>query len=85
MAEAVYLLCAATSAACALLLLRAHYRTGTSLLMWSGLCFVGLALNNAMLVIDLILVPDVDLSTWRIVPAAVGVALLLYGLVWKSE
>ena len=85
MAEAVYLLCAATSAACALLLLRAHHRTGTSLLMWSGLCFVGLALNNAMLVIDLILVPDVDLSTWRIVPAAVGVALLLYGLVWESE
>lgn len=85
MAEAVYLLCAGTSAACALLLLRAHHRTGTSLLMWSGLCFVGLALNNAILVIDLILVPDVDLSTWRLVPAAVGVALLLYGLVWKSE
>ncbi len=85
MAETVYLLCAATSAACALLLLRAHRRTGTSLLLWSGLCFVGLALNNAILVIDLILVPDVDLSTWRLVPALLGVALLLYGLIWESE
>ena len=85
MAEIVYLLCAATSAACALLLLRAHQRTGTSLLLWSGLCFVGLALTNAILVVDLVVVPDIDLSTWRLVPAVVGVALLLYGLVWESE
>jgi hypothetical protein len=85
MAETVYLLCAATSAACAVLLLRAHHRTGTRLLLWSGLCFVGLALNNAMLVVDLILVPEVDLSTWRLVPAVAGVAVLLYGLVWESE
>jgi hypothetical protein len=85
MAETVYLLCAATSAACAVLLLRGHHRTGTPLLLWSGLCFVGLALNNAMLVVDLILIPDVDLSTWRLLPAAAGVAFLLYGLVWESE
>lgn len=85
MAETVYLLCAATSAACAVLLLRGHHRTGTPLLLWSGLCFVGLALTNAMLVVDLILIPDVDLSTWRLLPAAAGVAFLLYGLVWESE
>lgn len=85
MAETVYLLCAATSTACAVLLLRAHRRTGTPLLLWSGLCFVGLALNNTILVVDLLLVPDVDLSTWRLVPAALGVALLLYGLVWEPE
>jgi hypothetical protein len=85
MAETVYLLCAGTSAACALLLLRAHRRTGTRLLLWSGLCFVGLAVNNAALVVDLIVLPEVDLSTWRMVPAVVGVALLLYGLVWESE
>jgi hypothetical protein len=85
MAEAVYLLCAATSSLCAVLLLRAYARTGTRLLLWSGLCFTGLALNNAVLVVDLILVPDIDLSTWRLVPAVVGVALLLYGLIWEAE
>lgn len=85
MAEAVYLLCAVTSSLCALLLLRAYARTGTRLLMWSGLCFLGLALNNALLVVDLIIVPDADLSTWRLVPAVLGVALLLYGLIWESE
>lgn len=85
MVEIVYILCAGTSAACALLLLRAHLRTGTSLLLWSGLCFLGLALNNAILVVDLMVVPGVDLSTWRLVPAAVGLSLLVYGLVWESE
>lgn len=85
MVETVYLLCAATSAACALLLLRAHRRTATPLLLWSGLCFVGLALNNVLLVVDAIVVPDVDLSTLRLVPAVVGVAFLLYGLVWESR
>jgi hypothetical protein len=85
MAETVYLLCAVTSAACAVLLLRGHRRTGTRLLLWSGLCFAGLAVNNAVLVVDLLIVPDLDLSTWRLVPAVVGVGLLLYGLVWESE
>ena len=85
MAEAVYLLCAATSSLCAVLLVRAYARTGTRLLLWSGLCFTGLALNNALLVVDLILVPDTDLSTWRLVPAVLGVALLLYGLIWEAE
>ena len=85
MAEVVYLLCAATSSLCAVLLLRAYARTGTRLLLWSGLCFTGLALNNTVLVVDLILVPDIDLSTWRLVPAVLGVALLLYGLIWEAE
>ena len=85
MAEAVYLLCAATSVACAALLLRGYFRTGTRLLLWSGLCFVGLALNNIVLAVDLMVIPDTDLSTWRLVPAAGGIVLLLYGLVWEAE
>jgi hypothetical protein len=85
MVEIVYLLCAATSVACAVLLLRAHRRTATPLLLRSGLCFVGLALNNTILVVDAMVVPDIDLSTWRLVPSLVGVAFLLYGLVWESR
>lgn len=85
MAEAVYLLCAVTSVTCAALLLRAYLRTRTRLLLWSGLCFAGLGLNNVVLVVDLILVPGTDLSTWRLVPAAAGMVLLVYGLVWDAE
>ena len=85
MAEVVYLLCAVTSVACAGLLLRGYVRTGTRLLLWSGLCFASLALNNIVLVVDLMVIPQIDLSTWRLVPAAAGMVLLLYGLVWEAE
>jgi hypothetical protein len=85
MATLVYVLCALTSIACAALLLRGYFATHARLLLWSGLCFVGLALNNILLVIDLRVVPTVDLSVWRSVPALAGVALLMYGLVWESR
>lgn len=86
MAEAVYVLCAATSATCAALLLRGYRRQRTRLLLWSSLCFVLLALNNTLLFIDLIVVPDtVDLSLWRGATALAGVSLLLFGLIWESR
>ena len=86
MAEAVYILCAVTSFACAFLLIRGYMRTGARLLLWSSCCFVGLFLNNAVLFIDRVLLPaTVDLSLWRNVPAVAGIALLLYGLVWEAE
>jgi hypothetical protein len=85
MAKAVFLLCALTSLACAVLLLRGYGRAGSRLLLWSGLCFVGLALNNGLLVLDRVLLADVDLSLWRQLPALAGVTLLLYGLVWDAD
>ena len=80
----VYALCSLTSVACAVLLLRGYKRSRFRLLLWSGLCFVGLALNNILLFIDLRIVPD-DLSLWRTIPAVIGVAILLYGLIWESS
>lgn len=86
MAKAVFLLCALTSVVCAVLLLRGYARSESRLLLWSGLCFVGLAINNGLLVVDRVLLPnDVDLSLWRQVPALAGVLLLLYGLVWDAD
>lgn len=85
MATLVYALCALTSLACAVLLLRGYAGSRVRLLLWSGLCFAGLALNNILLLVDKRLVPTVDLSLWRSVPALVGVALLLYGLVWETR
>ena len=81
MATAVYILSALISLASAALLLRSYARTRSSLLFWAGLCFVGLSLNNLMLFVDKVLVTDVDLSTWRALPALVGMLLLVYGLV----
>jgi hypothetical protein len=85
MATLVYTLCALTSLACAVLLLRGYASSRVRLLLWSGLCFAGLALNNLLLLIDKRLVPEMDLSLWRTLPALAGLALLLYGLVWETR
>ncbi|MGH7337911.1 MAG: DUF5985 family protein [Myxococcota bacterium] len=84
MNEAVYLLCAVTSLLCVTLLVRSYLATRARLLLWSSLCFSGLALHNIGLVIDKA-APDVDLSLARSVPAFAGMLLLLYGLIWESR
>lgn len=85
MAPLIYLLCALTSLTCAVLLLRAYRATHTRLLLWSGLCFAGLTLNNVILVLDRIIYPDIDLLLMRLVSALVALLLLLFGLIWESK
>ena len=85
MPEFVYLLCALTSSLCAALLLKNYRRTKLRLLFWSGACFVCLALGNVLLFVDLIVFPDVDLLLWRNLAVFIGVALLIYGLIWDAE
>jgi hypothetical protein len=82
--EAVYIACAATSLLCAVLLLRGYLRERLRLLFWSSICFFGLALNNVLLFVDIILLPQVDLFLWRTLPAVLGLAALLYGLIWEE-
>lgn len=84
LANAIYILCALTSVVCTVLLVRGYRQSGVRLLFWSAWCFAGLALNNILLIVDIRVLPDVDLQIWRAVPAVAGVALLVYGLVWES-
>jgi hypothetical protein len=85
MGTLIYALCALTSLLCAVLLARGYRRSRARLLLWSSLCFAGLALNNVLLFIDLRVVPDVDLSVWRSLPALAGLLVLVYGLVWDAR
>lgn len=85
MIEAVYILCAFTSLLCAGLLIRSYKRTRVRLLLWSSVCFGGLALNNVLLCIDLLLVPTVDLGAWRAGVALIGMTALIAGLIWESS
>lgn len=84
-AAIVFTLCALTSLACAVLLLRGYLRSRSRLLFWSSLCFVGLALQNAILLGGSMVFPGVDLSIWRNASALVGLCLLLFGLIWEVE
>jgi hypothetical protein len=85
MGDLIYSLCALAAATCAYLLLQSYRRGGYRLLLWSGLCFAGLTLNNLILVADKIIVPHMDLSLWRTSVALAAMTVLLYGLIWDAE
>jgi hypothetical protein len=83
-ATVVYILCALASLLAATLVLRSFLATRQRLLFWTGACFVGLAANNLILFVDKVVVTDVDFSSWRSLPALVGLLALLYGLIWET-
>jgi hypothetical protein len=86
MAATIYGLCALTALACCVLLLQAYRRGGYRLLLWSGLCFAGLTLNNLLLVLDEVVFPTaMDLSVARSAVALVAVSVLIFGLIWEAE
>jgi hypothetical protein len=81
----VYLLCLGTSVLCAWLLVRSYLRTRASLLFWSALCFVLLALNSFIVVLDMLVLRDIDLRLWRQAASLAAICVLLYGFIWKAE
>ncbi len=85
MGPAVYILSTLVRACCAILLLRGYWRSKQRLLLWSGLCFFALTLSSALLFLDLVIFPHVDLYVWRLLIAAAGMLLLLFGLIWEGE
>ena len=84
-ATLVYLLCFCTSSACAYLLGRSYLQSRARLLLWSALCFVFLALNNLLLVLDLLILPSLELQMERLFLALAGVGILLFGFIWDLK
>jgi hypothetical protein len=85
MATLFYALCTVTAALCAWLLLRGYCRSRYKLLLWGGLCFAGLTVNNALVVADKLVFPEVNLYTLRLVVALLAMLVLLYGIIWDKE
>jgi hypothetical protein len=73
-----------TTLLCAGLLLRAYQNVRKRLLLWSALCFFGLAVSNALRIADLRILA-VDLYTYRLGTIAIAMGLLLWGLAWESQ
>lgn len=84
MAQTVYILCGLTSLACALLLFRQYRRTKGGLLLWSTLSFACLGFTNVLLFVDLVLLPEIDLSVIRSAITLIGMLMMLYGLIRES-
>lgn len=80
----VYALCAIFSGLCAMLLLLKYRRTRYRLLLWTFICFVGLALNNTLLFCDLVIFSKVDLSVLRTLPAVIGLSVCIWGFIWDT-
>ena len=81
----VYLLCFLTSLTCAILLGRSYARTRTRMLLWSALCFSLLALANLVVVLDMLVLPAVDLRLVRLTLSLAGISVLLFGFIWDQE
>jgi hypothetical protein len=81
----VYILCFLTSASCAWLLGRSYARSRARLLLWSSSCFVLLACNNLLLVLDLLVFVDVNLRIGRLLCSLAAVSVLLFGFIWDLE
>jgi hypothetical protein len=79
----VYILCALASFLCAWLLVRGYQRNPTKLLLWSAVCFAGLAVNNIILCVDFSLGDIADLTMLRHASAVVSLGALIYGLIWE--
>ena len=85
MVQIIYTLCALTSFSVAFLLLRGYARNKFRLLLWSGLCFLVLSLNNLLVILDRMVFPTADLLVWRLAAGLFAVLLRLYGLIWDDE
>ncbi|MFZ0268083.1 DUF5985 family protein [Caulobacter sp.] len=82
----VYILCMLTSAACAGLLVRAWLASRSRLLLWTAISFGFLALNNLLLVADLVIfVTQVNLLPYRQAAAGLAITSLLYGFIWEVD
>jgi hypothetical protein len=84
-AEAVYILCAVTSLACAVLLVRGYLESRTRLLLWCCLGFGGLAAGNLFVVLDTMVFRGVNLILWRQGAALAGLTIMACGLAWESR
>lgn len=81
----VYSLCFGTSALCAVLLGRSYRRSGARLLLWSTACFALLAVNNLVVIIDMLLIAWMDFRIVRLLLSLSAVGVLLFGFIWDLE
>lgn len=84
--EIVYGLCLLTTFLCTVLLFRGYMRTKARLLLWSTICFFCFTINNALVIVDLVLTSQtLDLSVERTIPGFIGVFTMIYGLIFDVE
>ena len=85
MQSIVYLLGLLTSATCAYLLARSYARNPTRLILFTAICFGLLAVNNLLVVLDLLILPEIGLLPFRQAAALAAISVLLFGFIWDTD
>jgi hypothetical protein len=82
---AIYTLCALTAFCCSILLFHAAKLTNSRMLFWSGFCFALLTVTNVLVIVDYYLIIDRQLWPIRHGIVLVGLAALIYGLIFEEH
>jgi hypothetical protein len=81
----LYALAVLASSLCTTVLFRAYRRRRYRLLLWSAACFAALTVNNVLLFVDLVFLPDVDLRPLRLAASLVGIMAMLWAFIGEDE
>jgi hypothetical protein len=84
-AQIVYMLCGLTSILCAALLYRQFRANRTPLLFWTTCGFVFLAATNVLLFLDMVILPNVDLSLARSLTTLAAMLTFIIGLTGENK
>lgn len=85
MAAASYVFGMIVALLCGVLLARGYKQSRQRLLLWSSICFLGLALHSALVFLDLVLLPNTDLHLVRRAALGVSFLVLIFGLIWETQ
>lgn len=77
-------LSALTALLCTILSFRGYARSRYKLLLWSGLCFAGLSLSNVLMVVEVYILPDLNLQLARLLLGLSALLILIYGLIFNE-
>ena len=80
----VFLLCFATCVVCLALLALGYMRTRNRLLLWTAVCFVFLAINSGLVVLDVLFL-EIDLRIHRQIATLAALSILLWGFIWEAD
>ena len=85
MAAASYIFGMLVALLCGVMLARGYRHSRQRLLLWSSICFLGLALHSGLIFVDLVLLPNTDLHLLRRVTQGLALLVLIFGLIWESQ
>ena len=81
----IHVMCAATAAAIAAIMLGSWHQTRAAMQLHVGLCFLLLTVVNGIVVCDRLAPPANEWGTTRLAISVVAIGFLLYGVLFRER